>query len=73
VRKMPPNGKVMLLSGADPLNLHGIVTPGERVPYADVLAYRDGACIAHGPLGEVRSVLGESIGLPGAPTKRVRA
>jgi ATP-dependent Lhr-like helicase len=31
-RKMPPTGETVTLSAADPLNLVGIVVPGERVP-----------------------------------------
>ncbi|HSR40814.1 MAG TPA: helicase-related protein, partial [Longimicrobiales bacterium] len=32
VRKEPPAGELVAVSAADPLNLTGIVTPGERVP-----------------------------------------
>src|SRR5580658_680872 len=31
-RKMPPTGEAITLSAADPLNLVGILVPGERVP-----------------------------------------
>src|SRR5207237_9339821 len=31
-RKIQPNGEVVTVSTADPLNLMGIVVPGERVP-----------------------------------------
>jgi ATP-dependent Lhr-like helicase len=31
-RKLPPSGEVVTLSAADPLNLVGILVPGERVP-----------------------------------------
>ncbi len=31
-RKMPPTGEIITLSAADPLNLVGILVPGERVP-----------------------------------------
>ena len=31
-RKMPPSGETLTLSAADPLNLVGILVPGERVP-----------------------------------------
>ena len=31
-RKMPPTGETIVLSAADPLNLVGILVPGERVP-----------------------------------------
>jgi ATP-dependent Lhr-like helicase len=32
VRKAEPSGRSIRLSGADPLNLTGVVLPGERVP-----------------------------------------
>lgn len=32
VRKLAPNGEVVTISAADPLNLVGIVVPGEKVP-----------------------------------------
>ena len=31
-RKTPPDGKLLLISACDPLNLAGILTPGPRVP-----------------------------------------
>jgi ATP-dependent Lhr-like helicase len=31
-RKMPPDGETITLSAADPLNLVGILVPGERIP-----------------------------------------
>ena len=44
VRKSPRNGEVVRLSGADPLNLLGLVTPGPRVPAVRTnrVAYIDG-------------------------------
>jgi ATP-dependent helicase Lhr and Lhr-like helicase len=43
-RKLPPAGEVVTISAADPLNLIGIVVPGERVPAVSgrTVAYRDG-------------------------------
>ena len=32
VRKTKPAGELISLSGADPLNLEGIITPGPRLP-----------------------------------------
>jgi len=48
-----------VLAAADPLNLVGIVTPGERLsPFSrDVVAYRDGVPVEIGELGRVRSRL----------------
>src|SRR5438093_1180625 len=31
IRKAPPNGELIILSAADPLNLQGILTPGPRI------------------------------------------
>jgi ATP-dependent helicase Lhr and Lhr-like helicase len=43
-RSQPPTGETILVSAADPLNLIGIVVPGERVPANSgrVVAFRDG-------------------------------
>ena len=44
IRRSAPGGRVLVLSAADPLNLTGIVTPGERVSStaAREVVYRDG-------------------------------
>ena len=44
IRRAAPCGRILALSAADPLNLTGIVTPGERVSStaAREVAYRDG-------------------------------
>jgi ATP-dependent Lhr-like helicase len=43
-RKMPPTGELITLSAADPLNLIGILVPGERVPAISgkYVSFRDG-------------------------------
>ena len=43
-RKLPPDGQVVTLSAADPLNLIGILVPGERVPAISgrTVTFRDG-------------------------------
>jgi len=43
-RKMPPTGETVTLSAADPLNLVGILVPGERVPAISgrIVSFRDG-------------------------------
>ena len=48
VRRQVRNGLMISLSGADPLNMTGIVTPGDRVPAqtANRVLYRDGMVIA---------------------------
>ncbi|MCE9672314.1 DEAD/DEAH box helicase [Myxococcus stipitatus] len=44
VRRQPPSGVKVQLSGVDPLNLTGVVTPGPRVPAlpGNVVTYVDG-------------------------------
>jgi ATP-dependent Lhr-like helicase len=56
VRRQPPAGALLSLSGADPLNLVGILTPGPRLPAltGNRLLYRDGLPIALLAAGEVQ-------------------
>jgi ATP-dependent helicase Lhr and Lhr-like helicase len=46
-RKLPPAGEVVTLSAADPLNLVGIIVPGERIPAISgrSVSYRDGVSL----------------------------
>jgi ATP-dependent Lhr-like helicase len=46
-RKQSPSGEITTISAADPLNLIGIVLPGERVPAnsGKVVAFRDGVAV----------------------------
>jgi ATP-dependent helicase Lhr and Lhr-like helicase len=48
VKRIAPDGRVVIVSGADPLNLTGIVTAGERIRAAvrHRIAYRDGMPVA---------------------------
>jgi len=48
VRRLPMDGSLITISAADPLNLAGIVTAGERIRTAgrNRIVYRDGAPIA---------------------------
>jgi ATP-dependent Lhr-like helicase len=48
VRKLPPTGRLLAISAADPLNLTGIITPEARVPAvaSNRVLYRDGVPIA---------------------------
>ncbi len=43
-RKLPPTGETIMLSAADPLNLVGILVPGERIPAISgrTVSFRDG-------------------------------
>ena len=47
VRREQPKGETMTVSAADPLNLVGIIVPGERVPAISgrYVSYRDGAFV----------------------------
>jgi ATP-dependent Lhr-like helicase len=46
-RRLPPSGEAVTLSAADPLNLVGIIVPGERVPAisGNTVSYRDGVAV----------------------------
>jgi ATP-dependent Lhr-like helicase len=48
MRGLPLSGETMTLSAADPLNLVGILVPGERVPAISgrFVSYRDGIAVA---------------------------
>jgi ATP-dependent Lhr-like helicase len=50
LRKTPPIPELTVINAADPLNLTGIVTPGDRIPsiHSQRLIYRNGAPVAHG-------------------------
>jgi ATP-dependent Lhr-like helicase len=56
IRRRERTGALLSVSGADPLNLVGIVTPGMRLPAltGNRLLYRDGVPIAIAVGGEVR-------------------
>ena len=56
VRRRERTGAMVSLSGADPLNLVGIVTPGGRLPAltGNRVLYRDGVPIALAVAGDVR-------------------
>ena len=47
MRKLAPSGATMTISAADPLNLVGILVPGERVPAISgkTVAFRDGVAV----------------------------
>src|SRR5438270_306860 len=44
MKSIQPNGEIITISAADPLNLMGILVPGERVPSISgrIVSYRDG-------------------------------
>jgi ATP-dependent Lhr-like helicase len=47
MKNMPPSGDIITLSAADPLNLVGIVVPGERVPAISGkhVSFKDGVAV----------------------------
>ncbi|HYE88202.1 MAG TPA: hypothetical protein VEA16_17690, partial [Vicinamibacterales bacterium] len=47
VRRTAPGGETVVISAADPLNLHGIITAGERIAAvaSSTIAYRDGQLV----------------------------
>jgi len=59
IRRLDGNGQLIGISGADPLNLTGIITPGERVPglTSNRVLYRDGVPILAREAGQVKSLL----------------
>ena len=50
-RKLPPSGEVVTVSAADPLNLVGVIVPGERIPAISgrTVSYRDGVALEAEP------------------------
>ena len=64
MRSLPLSGEVNTISAADPLNLVGILVPGERVPAISgrTVSYRDGIAI---PSGGGELVLPEQIAAAG--------
>jgi ATP-dependent helicase Lhr and Lhr-like helicase len=60
MRNLPLSGETITLSAADPLNLVGILVPGERVPAISgrTVSYRDGVAV----VTESSQVVGEAAG-----------
>jgi ATP-dependent Lhr-like helicase len=58
VRRLDGGGQLIGISAADPLNLTGIITPGERVPglTSNRVLYRDGVPILAREAGQVKSL-----------------
>ncbi|MFO1304447.1 MAG: DEAD/DEAH box helicase [Burkholderiales bacterium] len=56
VRRQAGSGELVAVSGADPLNLTGVILPGAKVPAltGNRIVYRDGATIATLVSGELR-------------------
>ena len=64
-RKLPPSGETVMISAADPLNLVGILVPGERVPAISgrFVSLRDGVAVEAQP-----AAIRESSALGGEPS-----
>ena len=47
MKSLPPTGEIITISAADPLNLAGIVVPGERVPAISGkhVSFKDGVLV----------------------------
>jgi ATP-dependent Lhr-like helicase len=62
VRRQPASGRLVAVGAADPLNLTGIVTPGERVAAVarSRVLYRDGVPVLALERGEVNAMAGVS-------------
>ena len=60
MRKLPPSGETITFSAADPLNLVGILVPGERVPAISgrTVAFRDGVAV-EGAIGSRQPARGQ--------------
>jgi ATP-dependent Lhr-like helicase len=59
IRRLKGDGQLIGISGADPLNLTGIITPGERVPglTSNRVLYRDGVPVLAREGGQVKSLV----------------
>ena len=60
MRSLPLSGETMMLSAADPLNLVGILVPGERVPAISgkTVSYRDGIAVVAEPVAASEAAAG---------------
>jgi ATP-dependent Lhr-like helicase len=58
IRREQPRGQLISISAADPLNLVGIVTPGERIPALrrNRIVFEDGVPLAALESGELRQL-----------------
>jgi ATP-dependent Lhr-like helicase len=74
VRKTPPKGELIAISGADPLNLAGILTPGPRIACvtANRLLLRDGVAVAALEAGNVVMLENESDAVSGEVERALR-
>jgi ATP-dependent Lhr-like helicase len=66
IRRLDGGGRLIALSAADPLNLTGIITPGDRVTgiTRNRILYRDGVPVLAAEAGEMRQLGGEESPTP---------
>jgi ATP-dependent Lhr-like helicase len=59
IRRLQDRDRLIAISGADPLNLTGIITPGDRIPglTSNRILYRDGVPILAREAGQVRPLI----------------
>ena len=59
IRRLERRGQLIGLSAADPLNLTGIITPGDRIPAltSNRVLFRDGVPVLAREAGQIRSLL----------------
>ena len=69
VRRAPEDTQPVVIAGGDPLNLVGILLPGERVTPASgmAIALRNGVPVETGPLGALLRHVRDIEGLRGQP------
>jgi ATP-dependent Lhr-like helicase len=62
IRRLAGGGRLVTVGAADPLNLTGIITPGERIPglTSNRILYRDGVPVVAREAGRVRSLESET-------------
>ncbi len=62
IRRLDGGGQLVGISAADPLNLTGIVTPGDRIPAltSNRILYRDGVPVLAREAGQIRSLIGQT-------------
>jgi ATP-dependent Lhr-like helicase len=61
IRRLDGSNELIGISGADPLNLTGIITPGERIPSltSNRILYQSGVPVLARETGQVRSLVAE--------------
>ncbi|HKP49201.1 MAG TPA: DEAD/DEAH box helicase [Gemmatimonadales bacterium] len=62
IRRLEGGGQLVGISAADPLNLTGIVTPGDRIAAltSNRVLYRDGVPVLAREAGQIKSLIGQT-------------